>query len=79
LLEVGRLPPRGDSGAIRLPGQGVGALLRVPHGQAGLWSGIMRVAWIKIIAIRREKYLKSAWGKRYLRNRLRNHLMGQEC
>ena len=28
-------------------------------------------------AIRREKYLKSAWGKRYLRNRLRNYLTGQ--
>jgi len=27
-------------------------------------------------AIRREKYLKSAWGKRYLRNRLRNYLTG---
>ena len=27
-----------DSGAIRLPGQGAGALLRVPHGQAGLRS-----------------------------------------
>jgi len=31
-------PFKGDSGAIRLPGQGAGALLRVPHGQAGLWS-----------------------------------------
>jgi putative endonuclease len=27
-------------------------------------------------ATRREKYLKSSWGKRYLRNRLRNYLTG---
>lgn len=27
-------------------------------------------------AIKREKYLKSAWGKRYLKNRLRNYLLG---
>jgi hypothetical protein len=31
-------PFKGDSGAIRLPGQGASALLRVPHGQAGLRS-----------------------------------------
>ena len=24
----------------------------------------------------REKYLKTAWGKRYLKNRLKNYLMG---
>lgn len=27
-------------------------------------------------AARREKYLKSAWGKRYLKNRLKNYLTG---
>jgi hypothetical protein len=25
----------------------------------------------------REKYLKTAWGKRYLKNRLKNYLTGQ--
>jgi len=27
-------------------------------------------------ATRREKYLKTAWGKRYLKNRMRNYLTG---
>lgn len=27
-------------------------------------------------ATRREKYLKTSWGKRYLKNRLRNYLTG---
>ena len=27
-------------------------------------------------AAQREKYLKSAWGKRYIKNRLRNYLTG---
>ncbi len=27
-------------------------------------------------AISREKYLKSAWGKRYIKNRIRNYLTG---
>ena len=27
-------------------------------------------------ATRREKYLKTAWGKRYLKNRIKNYLMG---
>lgn len=27
-------------------------------------------------ATQREKYLKTAWGKRYLKNRLKNYLMG---
>ncbi|MBD3375539.1 GIY-YIG nuclease family protein [candidate division KSB1 bacterium] len=27
-------------------------------------------------AINREKYLKTAWGKRYIKNRLRNYLTG---
>ena len=27
-------------------------------------------------AIHREKYLKSSWGKRYLKNRLKNYLTG---
>jgi putative endonuclease len=28
-------------------------------------------------ALHREKYLKTAWGKRYIKTRLRNHLMGR--
>jgi len=36
----GVAPLKGDSGATRLPGQGASALLRVPHGQAGLRSAI---------------------------------------
>jgi len=27
-------------------------------------------------ALVREKYLKTAWGKRYLKNRIKNYLMG---
>jgi putative endonuclease len=27
-------------------------------------------------ALRREKYLKTAWGKRYIKNRLKNYLTG---
>lgn len=27
-------------------------------------------------ATKREKYLKSSWGKRYIKNRLKNHLTG---
>jgi putative endonuclease len=27
-------------------------------------------------AFKREKYLKTAWGKRYIKNRLRSYLMG---
>lgn len=27
-------------------------------------------------ATQREKYLKTAWGKRYLKNRMKNYLMG---
>ena len=27
-------------------------------------------------ALQREKYLKTAWGKRYLKNRLKNYLTG---
>jgi len=27
-------------------------------------------------AVEREKYLKTAWGKRYLKNRLKNYLTG---
>lgn len=27
-------------------------------------------------ALRREKYLKTAWGKRYIKSRLRSYLMG---
>jgi putative endonuclease len=30
-------------------------------------------------AIRREKYLKSSWGKRYLKSRLRNFLATMRC
>ena len=28
-------------------------------------------------AYKREKYLKTAWGKRYIKNRLKNYLMNQ--
>ena len=31
----------GDSGAIRLPGQGARALLRVPYGQGGLRISVL--------------------------------------
>jgi len=31
----------------------------------------------KYDAIKREKYLKTAWGKRYVKSRLRNYLTGQ--
>ncbi len=27
-------------------------------------------------ALKREKYLKTAWGKRYIKNRIKNFLMG---
>jgi putative endonuclease len=27
-------------------------------------------------ATKREKYLKTAWGKRYIKNRIKNYLMG---
>jgi len=30
-------------------------------------------------AIKRERYLKTSWGKRYIKNRLKNYLTGQEC
>ena len=35
-------PFKGDSEAIRLPGQGASALLRVPHGQAELRISVLR-------------------------------------
>ena len=31
----------------------------------------------KYDAIKREKYLKTAWGKRYIKNRLKNYLTGE--
>jgi len=36
------------------------------------WEGCLNQA----DATRREKYLKTAWGKRYLKNRLKNYLTG---
>ena len=36
------------------------------------WEGCLNQA----DATRREKYLKSSWGKRYLKNRLRGYLTG---
>ncbi|MGH8092188.1 MAG: GIY-YIG nuclease family protein [Chthoniobacterales bacterium] len=36
------------------------------------WEGCLNQA----DATGREKYLKSAWGKRYIKNRLRNYLTG---
>jgi putative endonuclease len=36
------------------------------------WEGCLN----QTDATRREKYLKSAWGKRYIKNRLRSYLTG---
>ena len=36
------------------------------------WEGCLK----KQDAIRREKYLKSSWGKRYIKNRITNYLTG---
>jgi putative endonuclease len=36
------------------------------------WEGCLNQA----DATRREKYLKTAWGKRYIKNRLRSYLTG---
>jgi len=36
------------------------------------WEGCLSQA----DSTQREKYLKSAWGKRYIKNRLRNYLTG---
>jgi putative endonuclease len=36
------------------------------------WEGCLNQA----DSTRREKYLKSAWGKRYIKTRLKNYLMG---
>ena len=36
------------------------------------WEGCLSQA----DATQREKYLKSSWGKRYIKNRLRNYLTG---
>lgn len=36
------------------------------------WEGSLN----RLDATTREKYLKTAWGKRYLRNRMRNYLTG---
>jgi putative endonuclease len=36
------------------------------------WEGCLN----QTDATQREKYLKSAWGKRYIKNRLRNYLTG---
>ena len=36
------------------------------------WEGCLN----QTDATRREKYLKTAWGKRYIKNRLRNYLTG---
>jgi len=44
---------------------------RVPF-QLVYWEGCLDQA----DATQREKYLKSAWGKRYIKNRLRNYLTG---
>ena len=37
----GYVPFKGDSGTLRLPGQGSGAFLRVPHRQAGLRISVL--------------------------------------
>ena len=36
------------------------------------WEGCLT----KNDVLKREKYLKTAWGKRYIKNRLKNYLMG---
>jgi len=36
------------------------------------WDGCLN----QIDALSREKYLKTAWGKRFIKNRLKNYLMG---
>jgi putative endonuclease len=36
------------------------------------WEGCLN----QIDALSREKYLKTAWGKRFIKNRLKNYLMG---
>src|SRR5438045_9711311 len=38
------------------------------------WEGCLNQA----DATHREKYLKSSWGKRYIKNRLRNYLTGKK-
>lgn len=45
--------------------------LRVPF-ELAYWEGCLN----QQDATRREKYLKTAWGKRYIRNRIRNYLTG---
>lgn len=59
---------------------------RLEQHNAGLVSSTKRRAPFEILywegclnrsdAAQREKYLKSAWGKRYLKTRLRRYLMG---
>jgi putative endonuclease len=44
---------------------------RIPFDLA-YWEGCLNQA----DATQREKYLKTAWGKRYIKNRLRNYLTG---
>lgn len=44
---------------------------RIPL-QLVYWEGCLSQA----DATQREKYLKSAWGKRYIKNRLKNYLTG---
>ncbi len=45
--------------------------LRVPF-ELAYWEGCLN----QQDATRREKYLKTAWGKRYLKTRLKNYLTG---
>jgi putative endonuclease len=44
---------------------------RIPL-ELAYWEGCLDQA----DGTQREKYLKSAWGKRYIKNRLRHYLMG---
>jgi putative endonuclease len=63
-----------------------GLLARVEAHNAGLVSSTKRRVPFELVywegclaqtdATAREKYLKSAWGKRYIKNRLRNYLTG---
>ena len=47
---------------------------RVPF-ELVYWEGCLNQS----DATRREKYLKSAWGKRYIKSRLKAYLTGQRC
>jgi len=59
MFEGGKPPFKGDRGAIRLPGQGAGAFLRVPHRQAGLRSARGPLGLMEKLATKRAKFIKA--------------------